>query len=527
MKYYNTLQTNDDKNIRSASASLLNDIKGNKISLMVISGSLCIGYGIYKLYKSVPKAHSSIPTAPETHPLFGHIPFFQNNYSILHDKLYELIKNYEIVTLTLPGWHDVFLNTPELIEWAFTTEFDSIWKTDMNMDKFQALFGKYGAGIFTSDGTHWRFHRKIGSRMFSTRNLRDYMYKCVINTTKSTLNVLQTLCDDNIAIDINDILGRMTFDCFTTIAFGQSFDSMSLYPQNHPFGKAFDKIVELIPMRMSQPFWKVKRFLNIDYEKEIAYHLKIINDFSHNLITEKRKNTIANITDETGINTFDLFSLYQKHNQQLTDNDMKYLALNFIIAGRDTTRMLISWFLYDLSIFSEIKKKVIKEIDEYKYDQVNYKDITCGFKYLEATLCESLRYHPVVPTSARRAKEDIVIPNHILPGNYVIKKHDVVTIHQFTVSKLERFYKNAKTFDPMRFYEKGVRTFKQSVYPFFNQFPRLCLGRDFALMEAKIFIFYFLRKYEFDILPNQEINYAPGIIFNMKNGLKINLKLRE
>lgn len=102
---------------------------------------------------------------------------------------------------------------------------------------------------------------------------------------------------------------------------------------------------------------------------------------------------------------------------------------------------------------------------------------------------------PVVPFSVREARRDVVVPREICKpphdGNYVIRKGDRCVIHQFTVSKLDSFYDDPMKYDPTRFLGKGVRTFSQSVYPFFNQNPRLCLGRDFALMEAKMFLYHF------------------------------------
>ena len=192
--------------------------------------------------------------------------------------------------------------------------------------------------------------------------------------------------------------------------------------------------------------------------------------------------------------------------------------------------MLLSWFLFDLSNHPEVKQKVVAEIDAFnaKNGEMDYVSITKGFKYLEAALCESLRYHPVVPLSVREAREDVVIPREIAKpphgGNYVIQKGDRCQMHQFTVAKMESFYKEPFKYDPMRFYEKGVRTFPQSVYPFFNMSPRLCLGR---LMEAKIFILTLLSKYDFQVNPGQNITYRPGLLLNLKNGLKITLKPRN
>merc|ERR1712154_305541 len=100
-------------------------------------------------------------------------------------------------------------------------------------------------------------------------------------------------------------------------------------------------------------------------------------------------------------------------------------------------------------------------------------------------------------------KEDVVVPRHIAKpshgGRYVIKQGDRCVIHQFSISKMESFYAEPLEYEPMRFFEKGVRTFAHGKYPFFNQKPRLCLGRDFALMEAKIFLFSLLRSYAFEV----------------------------
>jgi len=239
-------------------------------------------------------------------------------------------------------------------------------------------------------------------------NLRDYMFGCCTHTTSATLGTLEKLRREGAVIDINNILGRMTFDCFTSIAFGHSFDSMSLYPSKHPFGVAFDRLVELMANRgAGEPFWKLKRLLNVGAEAEIAQHLKVIDEFSADLISQKMQNAKQRMTDETGQKTFDLFTLYSTHNKELSAEQMKFIALNFIIAGRDTTRMMTSWFLYDLSQHSDVKAQVLEEIDAFAAehgDDLSYQNATKGLPYLEAALCESLRYHPVVPFSFARRR---------------------------------------------------------------------------------------------------------------------------
>ena len=93
----------------------------------IVVGGVAIGTLLYSAYKRLPSPHSSIPTAPQFHRLLGHVPFFKNNYEKMHDALSDLIGEYEIVALKLPDFYQIFLNTPKLCEWVFTTEFDKVW----------------------------------------------------------------------------------------------------------------------------------------------------------------------------------------------------------------------------------------------------------------------------------------------------------------------------------------------------------------------------------------------------------------
>ena len=113
--------------------------------------------------------------------------------------------------------------------------------------------------------------------------------------------------------------------------FGQSFDSMALYPDIHPFGVSFDALTDLMLRRFTDPLWRIKKLFGIGFEGEIAEHLKVINDFSNKLITERRQSAEQKLRDESGDKTFDLFSLYLHHKEFLSNEQMKYIAMNFII----------------------------------------------------------------------------------------------------------------------------------------------------------------------------------------------------
>lgn len=95
---------------------------------------------------------------------------------------------------------------------------------------------------------------------------------------------------------------------------------------------------------------------------------------------------------------------------ELKETDPKYLrdiSLSFILAGKDTTAITLSWFLYELCKNSDVQEKIAKEIRETtnvaagstvdelaaRITEENLEKM----QYLYASLNETLRLHPAVP----------------------------------------------------------------------------------------------------------------------------------
>ncbi|KAH0393748.1 hypothetical protein KCU89_g12089, partial [Aureobasidium melanogenum] len=83
--------------------------------------------------------------------------------------------------------------------------------------------------------------------------------------------------------------------------------------------------------------------------------------------------------------------------------------LNVLLAGRDTTAGLLSNAFHVLSRHPDIWKKLRAEIATLGGRLPTYEDLK-SLKYLKCVLNEVLRLYPPVPTNARCAKVDTVLP---------------------------------------------------------------------------------------------------------------------
>merc|ERR1712013_298084 len=212
----------------------------------------------------------------------------------------------------------------------------------------------------------------------------------------------------------------------------------------------------------------------------------------------------------------------------VTDSELRDVALNFIIAGRDTTAQLLSWFTY-LVLQKEnaaVLAKVYAEIDalfgadgtaNLDYSTVN----SCS--YLECCFLETLRLRPSVPHLVRYAKVDIALPGK---EGHIIRKGDRIFVPTYAMGRMAWLWKEPLVFRPERFADDKQK-FSPAQYPAFNIPPRLCLGKHVALLEAKVAIVKLFSQYTLEEVPGQEVTYEFSVTNQRRNGFKGKMTPRE
>lgn len=97
----------------------------------------------------------------------------------------------------------------------------------------------------------------------------------------------------------------------------------------------------------------------------------------------------------------------KKDPKKLNDQYLRDIILNFIIAGRDTTAVTLSWFFYMLCKHPSVQEKLAQEIKEATKtnESIPVAEFTSRLteeafdkmQYLHAALTETLRIYPAVP----------------------------------------------------------------------------------------------------------------------------------
>ncbi|KAK9910698.1 hypothetical protein M0R45_034649 [Rubus argutus] len=389
-------------------------------------------------------------------------------FTKLYDHQTHVARGIPTYRLLAPGYSAVYTCDTRNIEHILKTKFSTYPKGEYN---HYIMGDTFGHGIFVVDGDKWRQQRKLASMEFSTRILRDFSCSVFRRNAAKLVKVVHEFSDSSGVFDMQ----------------GSSKEGIA-------FMKAFDESTALTYRRFVDPFWKIKRFLNVGSEATLRKYVKVIHDFVDHLIRSKRKllagNTAANDKEDI-LSRFLMES--QKDPEQMNDMYLRDIILNFMIAGKDTSANTLSWFFYMLSKNPLIQEKVAQEVKDVVglNHEANIDELVANITdaaleqmhYLHATLTETLRLYPAVPLDGRSAEIDDIIPD-----GFRVKKGDRIIYMAYAMGRMPYIWgSDAEDFRPERWLENEI--FKpESPFKFvaFHAGPRICLGKDFAYRQMKI-----------------------------------------
>lgn len=123
---------------------------------------------------------------------------------------------------------------------------------------------------------------------------------------------------------------------------------------------------------------------------------------------------------------------------------------------------------------------------------------------------EVLRLFPPVFELSRVVEEDTKLGNFIIPKGILIQL-PIAMIHR----KPEIWGEDAAIFRPERFAEGVLKAANgQAAFMPFGWGPRICIGQNFAIMEAKIFLATLLQTFTWEFSP--EYVHAPYAAFTVQ-----------
>ncbi|KAF7031330.1 hypothetical protein CFC21_042674 [Triticum aestivum] len=448
----------------------------------------------------------------------------------LHDYYTDLFREHATFRLLAPGRRQIYTSDTAVVEHILRTNFANYGKGASNYDKTSDLFGD---GIFTADGDKWRQHRKIASYDFSTRALRDFSGGVFNRDAAKLAHIVSGNAAAKQPVDFQDLLMKATMDSIFTIAVGVDLDTLSGSDEGSRFAAALDDASEFTLLRFVNAFWKVSRFLNVGAEAALRRRIEVVDEFMYKRI----RGRADEISDGGKVAKDDLLSRFiQATTGDAGEVDYKHLRdmiLNIIMAGKDTTAGALAWFPYMMCKHPEVQEKISEEaavagqatssIDDFSRS-LNDEALN-KMHYLHAALTETLRLYPSLPLDNKECFSDDVLPN-----GFSVGKGDIVFYAPYAMGRMERLWgDDAIVFRPERWLDERGVFLPESPFKFtaFQAGPRICLGKEFAYRQMKIFAAVLLRFFVLALHDKDaSVNYRTMITLYIDQGLHLTATAR-
>ena len=481
---------------------------------------------------------------PRVWPLLGSLPGLIENSERLHewicDNLRECRGTYQTCICAIPflakkqGLVTVTCD-PRNVEHILKTRFDNYPKGPTWHAVFHDLLGD---GIFNSDGDTWLLQRKTAALEFTTRTLRQAMARWVTRAIKDRLSViLQRAQLESEPVDLQDMLLRLTFDNICGLAFGKDPQTCSPGLPDNDFALAFDRATEASLQRFILPevLWKLKKWLRLGMEVSLSRSLAHVEGYLSSVIAKRKLEFLSQ--QKEGNPRDDLLSRFMKKKESYSDDFLKQVALNFILAGRDTSSVALSWFFWLVIQNPRVEDKILREIctilietrgsDVAKWieDPLTFDEVD-RLVYLKAALSETLRLYPSVPEDSKHAVADDVLPD----GTF-IPAGSSVTYSIYSAGRMRSTWgEDCLEYRPERWLSLDGKKFTMhDSYKFvaFNAGPRICLGKDLAYLQMKSIAAAVLLRHRLVMVPGHQVEQKMSLTLFMKNGLKVNVHHRD
>ncbi|KAJ4842393.1 hypothetical protein Tsubulata_000940 [Turnera subulata] len=369
-------------------------------------------------------------------------------------------------------------------------------------------------GLASYDGEKWANHRKIVNPAFHLEKLK-LMTPILNQSCNEMIKTWEELIpkEGSCEIDVWPFLQNLTCDVIARAAFGSNYEEGK---------RIFDLLKEqtvLVIQALQSGYLPGWRFVPTKTNNRIKANYKEIEELLKPVI-KKREESIHGRGDNINGDVLGLLveSNYREIREQsnkkkaagMSSKDVIEECKLFYFAGQETTSVLLVWTMILLGHHQIWQTRAREEILEVFGDKEPDFDGLNQLKVVTMILNEVLRLYPPVVLIGREVPKDIKVGDAVLPGGVQVALPTIL-IHRDP----EIWGEDASEFKPERFMEGVAKATKNQVCFFpFGWGPRICIGLNFAMVEAKIALALILRNYCFQLGPSY--THAPHAIITLQ-----------
>jgi len=350
-------------------------------------------------------------------------------------------------------------------------------------------------GLMLLDFDEHRLHRRALSVAFKSGPMQSYLTQLNAGIANG---LAQWPCGS--AFKFYPAIKRLTLDLAATSFLGEELGS-----ELEGVRRAFVAMVaaSLAVVRKPLPGTKLSRGVR---------GRAFIVDYFNRQIPLRRERGGADLFSQLCRATWDDGSLLS--NADIVDH-MSFLMM----AAHDTLTSSLTSFVYRLAANPGWQQKLREEhhalgiarTEPLPFDKLD------NLKFTEMAFNEAMRLAPPVPSIPRRAVRDLEFKGFPIPAG------TRVTVNPLFTHYMPEIWPEPDCYDPTRFSPEASRSRHKFAFVPFGGGAHMCLGLNFAYMQAKCFAWHFLNHFRVSVPSNYRADWSMWPIPYPRDGLAVTL----
>ena len=335
-----------------------------------------------------------------------------------------------------------------------------------------------GDSLFNADGPDWKWQRRAVVPVFTHRNV----LALAPAMTRTAARARDRLAASSGRAEMVGEMLTATFDVICDVALSgrEHFDA-------HTFGEAITDYFRTAGRASLLDFLGFPDWFPRPGTLLATRSVKTMHEMVGAAIEARRRQADAPADD---LLAHMLDAKDPETGQKMSPQDVIFNMQFFIVAGHETTALALAWSLYLLSHSPREQGQAREQARAVLQSRAAGPDDLAAMPLIREVLEEAMRLYPPVGLLART-----VIAQDELCGR-IMRPGDILFLPIWALHRHELFWDRPEEFRPQRFAEGATLPDKYQYLPF-GAGPRVCVGADFAMMQAQIILATILANFRF------------------------------
>lgn len=379
------------------------------------------------------------------------------------------------------------------------------------------------SGLVTSRGEEWRRDRAMLNPLFAKRHLRT-----LTGTMAGCVDDMLERWDRELAngarVDVAHKMMLATLDIAARTMFGRGLDAQD----TEAMGDGISEVLELIVEVGNSPMtFALNALPGVSMKRAARAHVRRVRRIDRRLaradaiigalIRAREADPAAPDGDFLALM---LAGRDADDGTAMSHQKVLEQSLTFLGAGHETTATGLAWTWHLLAANPQARERMLAEIDAVLGGRPATFDDVDRLPWTRACFSEALRIHPPVYLSMRRALRDDAL------GGYRVRAGSIVVLATHVLHRDPEHWPDPRRFDPARFLPGAGKDRPRAAYLPFGSGRRVCIGSQFAMIEATLVLAGVSQRYLLDPAPGWVVEEEGFTTLRPKGGLPMILRRR-